>query len=107
MSTSIYLTAVMYPAPGKAEEIKSRLNTMIPTVHDTEPTTLQYEIYTSKTPEGDDVVIAHETYANQAAIDSHSQTDLLKDFQKFMAEEGTFKQPPLIYFAEKYGGFRR
>lgn len=92
---NIHLTAIVKTKPGKAEEIKIHLYTLVGE-STREEACLQYELYQSG--EDENIFFFHETWADQPGLDAHNTSPHIRSF----VEQATaLMAEPLAVFVTK------
>jgi quinol monooxygenase YgiN len=96
MSGPLQIVAVFKSAPGKVQDLIEVFQTMTPPSR-AEPGCLEYGFYQSE--EDDSVVLAVETWADEAAFESHFNSDHLK--AGIQAMNGLLDEELVVYRCRK------
>ncbi|OBT98687.1 hypothetical protein VE01_03316 [Pseudogymnoascus verrucosus] len=104
---SIYVVAIITPAPGKEELVKSLLADFANTVKTNEPNAVRYLVLEQYDGHEGELckLVVQETYHTQEAFDEHFKTEHFAALGKLIGEGGLLARPLDIKKVRPFGGF--
>ncbi|CBX95815.1 hypothetical protein IAQ61_004651 [Plenodomus lingam] len=103
MSSPFDVIAIITPKPGKADRVQELLSTAAEAVKRDEPGTLRYHL--QRETKGHGVFVMLETYANQAALETHGKSEAYKALSRAMKQEDLLAAPMKVLFTKEVAGF--
>ncbi|KAF1830654.1 antibiotic biosynthesis monooxygenase-like protein [Decorospora gaudefroyi] len=104
MSSPFDIIAIITPKPGKADRVEELLTTAAISVKANEPGTLRYHL--QRETKGDaPAFVMLETYANKAALETHSKSQTFKELGKALKSEDLLAAPMKVLFTKEAGGY--
>ncbi|KAL6703752.1 hypothetical protein ACN47E_009133 [Coniothyrium glycines] len=104
MSSPFDVIAIISPKPGKADRVEELLREAGKAVKANEPGTLRYHVH--RETKGDaPTFIMLETYANQAALETHAKSADFKALGRALKKEDLLAAPMKVLFTKEAGGY--
>lgn len=100
----INVVAIMTPAPGKEDRLKSLIGELTTKVHDNEPNVSRYMATEAKDKDGLKIVFI-EQYQDEEANKRHVGMPHFKSFFKSLQSEGLLATAPQILRSTAFSGY--
>ncbi|KAF7892696.1 uncharacterized protein EAF02_000234 [Botrytis sinoallii] len=106
MSADIQVVAIFHPASGKESRLKEVLLDLASKVHENEQGVKKYQAFEQiDSQTGTNVILFQETYADQAAVNTHLTSSYFGAAGETLNKEGLVTKPFEVIVLNPIGGF--